>query len=283
MIQPVKRGAELLDEINRAECPTPNLWWLGHCGFAIKFQSIVFYVDPYLSDSQEERFRRSDRPHERLTEAPLAPLSIRHADMLLTTHAHGAHLDPGSAPHILHSSRSARIVLPKSAAGKANSIGIDYKKMTTTDADLRVEFFKDGEYARVYAVPSAHEELDWTPIGGYPYLGYLVRFGDWTLYHAGDCVPFEGLVDRLKPYNVNVALLPINGRDPERGMPGNFTISEAADLAAAIGAQWLVPMHYNMFAVNNVDISRFVDHMLGHRPSQPFKVFECGERWALPS
>ena len=31
----------------------------------------------------------------------------------------------------------------------------------------------------------AHNRLDWTPLGGYPYLGYLARFGACTIYHAG--------------------------------------------------------------------------------------------------
>jgi len=53
----------------------------------------------------------------------------------------------------------------------AFSLGIPYQRMTTTDSDLRVEYFKDGLYGRVYAVPSAHPELNWTPIGGYPHLG----------------------------------------------------------------------------------------------------------------
>lgn len=282
MISPVKQGLNLVREIEETPCPTPALWWLGHCGFVVKFHHIIFYIDPYLSNSQGVRYSKSDRPHDRLTAIPLNPLFVRHADMLLVTHAHGAHMDPESVPQILHSSKLARIVIPKSAAGRANSIGVDYQRMTTTDADLRVEFFKNGEYGRVYAVPSAHEGLDWTATGGYPYLGYLVRLGDWTIYHSGDCVPYEGLAERLKPYNVNVALLPINGRGPERGMPGNFTIAEAADLAAAIGAKWLVPMHYDMFEVNNVDINRFVDHLLGHRPEQRFKIFRCGEHWAIP-
>jgi len=60
-----------------------------------------------------------------------------------------------------------------SAAPHAHSLGIGYQRMVTTNADLRVEFLDD----RIYAVPSAHRGFDWTPLGGYPYLGYLVRFG----------------------------------------------------------------------------------------------------------
>src|SRR5438034_8412701 len=108
--------------------------------------------------------------------------------MVFSTHAHATHMDPGTIVPILKSSKNAKLVLPKSAADLAHAGGVPYDRMTTTDADLRIEYFKDSLYGRVYAVPSAHPRLDWTSAGGYPYLGYLIRFGRWTLYHAGDCV-----------------------------------------------------------------------------------------------
>lgn len=80
---------------------------------------------------------------------------------------------------------------------------------------------------------------------------------------------------RLRPYNITVALLPIDGR-------GNFEIAQAAQLAEEIRARWLVPMHYGAFGGGAVIVNRFVTHMLGFRPSIGFKVFECGERWVIP-
>jgi L-ascorbate metabolism protein UlaG (beta-lactamase superfamily) len=242
----------LIEEIDRTITPTPTLWWLGHAGFIVRFATITFYVDPCLS-----------RPG-----APLQGSDIRHADMILATHAHPGHLDPASVIPMLESSKRAKLVLPKSAAEQAHAAGIDYHRMTTTDADLRIEYFKDDLYGRVYAVPSAHPQLDWTAAGGYPYLGYLIRFGRWTIYHAGDCALYEGLADRLRPYNVSVALLPVGGK--------NFSVSEAAQLAADIGAAWVVPMHYNDGA------EEFIDHLLGHRPDQQFMVFERGQKWTVP-
>ena len=265
MIQPVKQGRALLDEIDTTACFTPTLWWLGHSGFVLKYRRSILYIDPYLS---------TDKP--RLTAPPLAAADVTHAGLVLSTHSHRNHLDPGTVPAILASSPRAKLLLPIRAAEDAHLMGIGYDRMVTTNSDLRVEYLDD----RIYAVPSAHEHLDWTPLGGYPYLGYLVRFGNYTIYHAGDCVPYPGLVSRLIPYNVNVALLPINGRG--RGFPGNFEIAEAAQVAEDIGAEWLVPMHYDMCVCDNVDINRFIEHMLGHRPAQRFKVFECGEMWALP-
>src|SRR5262249_21277646 len=163
----------------------------------------------------------------------------------------------------------AKLVIPKSVAQAAHSLGIDYSRMVTTDAGLRVEYLDD----RIYAAPSSRGDLGWTPLGGYPYLGYLVRFGGVTIYHSRDSIPYEGLEDRLRPYSVTAALLPIGGR------PYNFEIAEAAQLAEDIEARWLVPMNYGAAPAL---AERFIAHMLGSRPAQKFKVFETGERWTIP-
>jgi L-ascorbate 6-phosphate lactonase len=263
---PVKSGDELLDEIESTDGATPALWWLGHSGFVVKYRDIVFYVDPCFT---------TPPGRTRTLSSPFAGDEATNADLILCTHAHPSHMDPETLAGMLKASPRARVVLPKSSAEHACSIGISYERMTTTDSDLRVEYFKGGLYGRVYAVPSAHPELDWTALGGYPHLGYLIRFGSCTIYHAGDCRWYEGIVGRLRPYNVTAALLPIGG-------DGNFDIAQAAQLAEDIRAKWLVPMHYGTFADQSVDVNRFVDHMLGHRPSVGFKVFEPAERWIIP-
>jgi L-ascorbate 6-phosphate lactonase len=255
----------LIQEIDRTITPTPTLWWLGHSGFIVRFATITFYIDPCLSDLPDRR---------RLIPAPLTGVEVHHADMIFSTHAHRAHLDSETIIPMLQSSKRAKLVIPKSATEQAHAAGIPYDRMTTTDADLRIEYFKDSLYGRVYAIPSAHPQLDRTAGGGYPYLGYLIRFGRWTIYHAGDCVPYEGLVERLRPFSVNVALLPIGG--------SNFSVSEAAQLASDIGATWIVPMHYGTFGDDHGEESSFISHMLGHRPEQPFKIFHCGEKWTVP-
>jgi L-ascorbate metabolism protein UlaG (beta-lactamase superfamily) len=266
MTEPANSGLDLIDEIENTNGESLSLWWLGHSGFVVKFQSIVFYIDPCLS---------TPAGRTRIARAPLRGDEVVNADMILCTHAHPGHMDAGALPAMLKASPRARVVLPKSATEHAFSIGVPYSRMTTTDSDLRVEFFKGGMYARVYSIPSAHPELDWTPLGGYPYLGYLLRFGPHTVYHAGDCRAYEGIAARLRPYNVTVALLPIDGEQ-------NFDIAGAAQLAEDSGARWLVPAHYGTFAGQAADASRLVDHMLGFRPGLGFKVFQPGERWVLP-
>jgi len=266
MTEPVKQGAALFEEILETTGESAAIWWLGHSGFAIKCDDIVFYVDLCLS---------TPAGRTRTLAAPIAPEQITNADMFLCTHAHPGHMDPAALPVLLEASPRAKVVLPKSTAEHARSIGVPYDRMTTTDSDLRVEYFKNGPYGRVYSVPSAHPGLDWTPLGGYPHLGYLIRFGACTIYHAGDCRWYEGIVGRLRPYNVTVALLPIDGAP-------NFQIAEAAQLAEDIRARWVIPMHYGTFDNQITDVNRFVDHMLGFRPSVGFKVLQPGERWIVP-
>lgn len=258
MLGMLKTGPDLIAEIDRTRAENPTLWWLGNCGFAIKYYDIIFYVDPLLSSP-----------------APVTPAMVHHADLILCTHADDQHMDPATLPPMLAASARAKVVLPKSTAEHLNQRGVPFHRMTTTDSDLRIEYFKMGIYARVYAVPSAHPDLAWTALGGYPYLGYLIRCGDTTIYHAGDCVPYEGLADRLRPYNVKVALMPVGGRE-ENG----FTPEEAAQLASDIGAEWLAPMHHG--SPSGKTMERFVDHMLFHRPEQRFKVFEPAEGWEIP-
>src|SRR5262245_48075679 len=143
----------------------PVLWWLGDRGFALRYYDIVFYIDPPRA------------------EAPLSP------DMILCTRALSA-----TVSALLAANPRAKVVIPRDEADSASQAGIPYSRMTTTDNGLRVEYFKNGAYVRVYAVPSE-------PVG----LGYLIRCGEFTIFHSGECVPYEGLANLLRPYNVSVA------------------------------------------------------------------------------
>ena len=98
------------------------------------------------------------------------------------------------------------------------------------------------------AVPAAHETFERDEQGRHRFLGFVARCGPWTIYHSGDTVRYAGMAETLRPFAVDVALLPINGRAPERRVAGNLDGREAADLARAIGAGVVIPCHYDMFA-----------------------------------
>jgi L-ascorbate metabolism protein UlaG (beta-lactamase superfamily) len=132
-------------------------------------------------------------------------------------------------------------------------------------------------------VAAAHEQLDADEQGNYRCLGYLIAFGPHTIFHPGDCIPYEGMPERVlelaagRP--IDVALMPINGRLPERRVTGNFWGREAAAFANAIGARVVIPMHYEMFTFNTETPDEFVAacQALG----QAHEVLRCGEREAF--
>jgi hypothetical protein len=92
----------------------------------------------------------------------------------------------------------------------------------TIDAGKSLEL---GDLA-VRAIPAAHEEIQTDAEDHHHFLGYLWQFHGLTVYHSGDCVPYEGLSTAVG--GAGLALLPVNGRG--NGVPGNFTFAEAARL-----------------------------------------------------
>jgi L-ascorbate metabolism protein UlaG (beta-lactamase superfamily) len=116
---------------------------------------------------------------------------------------------------------------------------------------------------------------------GPQYTGYVAKFGPWTVYHPGDTMLYDGMATRLRPFKVDVALLPINGSAPERRVSGNLNAREAASLAKKIGARLTIPMHYDMFTFNTAPASDF--EAAAREEGIRFKVLQCGERWSSES
>jgi L-ascorbate metabolism protein UlaG (beta-lactamase superfamily) len=87
------------------------------------------------------------------------------------------------------------------------------------------------------------------------------------------------LAQRLKQWKIDIALLPINGRDPARGVAGNFTAEEVVSLAKEIGTELVIPCHYEMFVFNTVSPEGFIQ--AADEMRQPYQILKCGERLSL--
>jgi len=130
---------------------------------------------------------------------------------------------------------------------------------------------------RFSGVASAHETLERDERGRAIYLGYVLQFDGWTIYHSGDTVRYDSMAEKLRPFKTDVALLPINGCSPERRVPGNLFGCEAAQLAKDISAKLVIPCHFEMFEFNTASSDEFVYHC--ERLGQAFKVMRCGEKY----
>lgn len=272
MAEVLLRGQDLLADVDAAEPPKGELsfWWLGQNGFIVKGGSTVLYLDPYLADP----------PGRRRTPPPLRPEEVTNATAFLCSHDHSDHVDRASLPKMLAASPEARLLVSHVVANRLERDGYPAARLTPIgDGETRIV----GD-AEVIGVRAAHEFFDHHPALGYPHLGFVVRLNGVCLFHAGDGVPWEGLVAAVSAHRPHGLFVPINGRDAERfrrGCLGNFTFQEAVDLAGALEPTLAVPMHYDMFEGNTERVERFVEYLEAKYPGIPTWVGRAGERASL--
>jgi L-ascorbate metabolism protein UlaG (beta-lactamase superfamily) len=248
----------LISEINKTQVEPGglNIWWTGQEGFVFKSGGQIIYIDPYLSTYAETITRGKPNEHVRIKPAPMKPEEVNHADIVLCTHDHADHIDPEGIPIIAAASPGAHFVVPECARETMRDFGIEDERIHTMKGDDELRLKK----IHIHAVPAKHEEFDKHPQKGYPYLGYVIKIDGISLFHAGDTIGYPGQVERVKRHGIDLAFVPINGRDELRhkfDLEGNFTCEEAVRFAIDINAGLTIPMHYDMFAVNTADINEF--------------------------
>jgi L-ascorbate metabolism protein UlaG (beta-lactamase superfamily) len=233
-----------------------RLTWLGQAGFRLDIGRVTFVVDPWLS------------PHElRLASAPAVELAAEGIDWVLITHEHLDHLDLPLLPVVLERSPTASVVLPAPIVPLLEGVADEARIVAVQPGDSL-----DLGGVSVRAVPAFHgvtmEDAygDGSSLGSGPrFVGYVIE-GESRLYHAGDTIVTDELLSALLPLEIEVALLPINGRDAERearGIVGNMDASEAVELALEIGAPTVVPYHWDGFEGNTVPPGSVVDAAAG--------------------
>ena len=83
--------------------------------------------------------------------------------------------------------------------------------------------------------------------------------------------------ERLARWKIDLAILPINGRSPERRVAGNLWGREAAQLAFDVGAELVIPCHYDLFEFNTATPEELIAAC--ERLGQRYRVLELGERF----
>lgn len=277
LIQPKLKDADFLRDVEAAPREEKSfcLWWLGQSGYLIAWNGHHLILDPYLSDTLTDKYAATDKPHIRMSERVDDPQNLKLPDVVITSsHNHTDHLDAATLVPLLGVD-GAQFVIPE-----ANREFIADRLKCTPEMPIGMN---DGVNKQVGAfhftgIAAAHESLEVDDAGNHKYLGYVVKFGPFAIYHSGDTVLYDGMVERLKPHKVDLALLPINGALPERRVSGNLNGAEAAQLAKAIDARLAIPCHYDMFTFNTDSPDEFVK--TAEQIHQPVRVLELGERWS---
>jgi L-ascorbate metabolism protein UlaG (beta-lactamase superfamily) len=276
------KGATLQQQIHEAKITghpeSFDIWWMGQSGFLIQWNGRCLLFDPYLSDSLTKKYASTNKPHVRMSDQVIEPHLLDCIDIVTSSHNHTDHLDAETLVPLLKTNPNISFVIPE-----ANRDFVASRTGREPDFPLGLN---DGGKVEVkgltfHGVPAAHNDLERDDKGRCRFMGYVVQFGEFSVYHSGDTLWFEGLEKIVEPFHVDVALLPINGNDPSRGVAGNLNAKEAARLGKAIGARYVIPHHYHMFRFNTANPRDFA--RAAAKSGQHYVILEHGEKWTVTS
>lgn len=184
------------------------IFYLGHSGFEITLDELTIYIDPYLEDSPD-----------RVVKAAITPSGIKKADLLFITHEHFDHFERNTVLDVVERMQ-ATVVAPSIVLRE-----LDIPLSSKVDVRVGDSFSLKG--IDVEVIKAIHPQSK-DPVG------FILRKGGKSIYHAGDTYEFMEMVD-LK---VDYAILPIGG---------TYTMDpiDAHKAAKEIRCRYIIPMHYN--------------------------------------
>lgn len=285
MKTPLYSDESFLDYVNFQELTHPDklkVFWLGQSGYLISRGTTRFLIDPYLSDTLTHKYACTTKPHVRVAKRVIDPAVLKRISFVTSSHNHTDHLDAETIHAVAHANPSLPLILPAANYEFARERLLGTTQFGFDSAEIPLHLIGCDIHqpiviadVTITAVPAAHERLETNARGQHHFHGYIFTIGPHRIYHSGDCMPYDTLVNHVKRYEPTIALLPINGADPSRGVAGNFSGEQAASIAKALGVEVVLPNHYDMFAFNTADTRPFI--IACGAISQPFQILQLGE------
>jgi L-ascorbate metabolism protein UlaG (beta-lactamase superfamily) len=200
-----------------------DIRFLGHAAFALEHDGTTVLVDPFLTGN------------------PKAAASADEvsADTILLTHGHGDHYGDTVA---IAKRTGATVVAITEIAGEIGAEGVE---VVDTNLGGTAEF----DWGTVRLTPAWHTST--TPKGTVSTpAGLVIEFGDKRIYHLGDTALFSDLALPKRRGHLDVALMCIGG---------HYTMDrfDAVVAAELVGADQVIPCHYNTFPAIETDAQAF--------------------------
>jgi L-ascorbate metabolism protein UlaG (beta-lactamase superfamily) len=197
--------------------------FLGHACFELTEGDVTLLIDPFLTGNPKAAIAAEDAA----------------ASAVLLTHGHGDHYGDTVA---IATRTEAPVVAITEIAQELSGEGL-----SVVDCNLGGSARFDWGWVKL--VPALHTST--TPKGTVSVpAGLLIRLGDRVVYHLGDTAVFSDLQLVGKRHPIDVALMCIGG---------HYTMdsTDAVDAAQLVGAQTVIPCHYNTFPPIEADAQAF--------------------------
>jgi L-ascorbate metabolism protein UlaG (beta-lactamase superfamily) len=234
LVQSLLTTALLSNVACAQEVPAPaeaqaTVWYLRHASWAVRIDSALLIFDYQEEMQMEDVMADTPRNLENgfIDPAEIAGLNV----FVFVTHAHGDHYDPiifewqGEIADLtyyigwedLPESHCERFVGSDAACHTMGGL-----RATAELADIRV-----------YTIDSFHNDI--------PEVAYLVRYGDWAVYHNGDYMAdYVEDYSYLKTFGSQIDMAFVSGY-PGRDWPH---LARAVHLAREFEVPVLFPMHF---------------------------------------
>lgn len=246
------------------------LWALGQSGFVFKGGDVVGVIDPYLSNAVAE----AGGPQRRFP-PPLAPVALAQAQVVFATHEHMDHADLATLGPLLAASEAMLVTSPQ-AAELVRGSGVAAERIATPRLGQRTALAG----LHYTAIPAAHYDFEADAEGRARWMGFLIECNGVTVYHSGDTILFDGLLEALAGKAIDLALLPVNGRDffrDQQSIVGNMWPNEGISLCQRLGVNVLLATHNDLFAENRLPAGLLFDELDRIAPFQRCHVLQPGE------
>lgn len=238
----------LINEINALK--DREMVAMGQCGVIIRLGEVKIAIDLIISDL----YYKGTKISRRVVKPPFDISETPDLDYVLVTHDHADHLDRALIEELATRERPCKVIAPRHIL---SSLDIpSTSKVLLSD----YQCYSDGDVS-ITPIPVPHMEYKFSEKNCSEFYGYIIRYGSLKLFHGGDLIISENLLEDLKkeaPFNYT--FLPINGRDSIReakGIIGNTDEAEAIELALKISSSCIVPTHFDFFKENGADPAIF--------------------------
>jgi len=198
------KGLELQAQIHLSKKDSAadhfDIWWLGQSGFLIQWNNTCILFDPYLSDSLTKKYDGTKKPHVRISELVINPELLNCIDVVTSSHNHTDHLDADTLIPLLRVNPEIAFIIPE-----ANREFVSDRVKCSPNFPLGLN---DGKYLeikgfKIHGIPAAHNEIERDDKSQCKFMGFVVQFGKWSIYHSGDTLWYDHIVETLKPLHMS--------------------------------------------------------------------------------
>lgn len=239
-----RNAGHAFDTLEKTPKPVPEIpgarlavTWVGHATMLLQLGTNFVLTDPMFMPTVGQLAKR-------LREPGLDPAQMPYLDAVVISHMHQDHYSPNSIA--LFDRKIARLLLPENGLLYAPDYPFPARDMSTWQQD------KSGAVT-ITQVPVKHSGWRYAIDAGWmkrAFCGWVFEWNGVTVYFSGDTGydPVHFKETRRRFPHIDLALLAIAPVEPRQTQASqHMGPKEALDAFAALGAEVMIPMHYDTF------------------------------------